>query len=259
MKDEISANNANSISVGIPNRELHHMFFESLWEIFKQLCQTVEMAQVFISPIHPESLAWHLNDLLGEMDQIYEGHENLENMKVNMATTRDRLNGYADQMAPLKFELFLNGTTFPAWISLHANDFKKLKSDKNLIKYLKEIKRLIEAIQISIKRHQRNIDSRNLIRFNEKISASVLNYNADAANMADLSDSLLGINHAIDEVMNVGKIWSNLKKNVGKILHDLKELELLMEKQWIDLNYILRNLKLPQKMPTVNCADKIDQ
>lgn len=234
------------------------MFFESLWENFKQLCRTVETAQIFISPIHPEFNAWFYNNTLSEMDEIYDGHANLENMKANMATTRDRLYHYAAEMEPLKFDLFFSETTFPEWISLHASDFEKLKSDKNLVKYLKQIKQLIEAIEISIKRHQRKIDVRQLTRLNEKISQGFLSYNVEAERMADLSSSLLGITQAIDGVMNTGNIWSNLKKNVAKILHDLKELEILMEKQWTGLNYIFRNNELPQ-IPKVNFADNIDQ
>lgn len=214
------------------------------------------MAQTYISPIHPAYLAEHFNNVLEEMDQIYEGHQHLENMKANMATTRDKLNVYADEMASLQFELFFNETTFRAWIVYHANDFEKLKSDKNMVKYLKEIKRLIEAIQMSIKRHQRKIDNRQLARLNEKISTSVTNYNIDAANSADLRHSLSEIRQAVENVMNTGKIWTYLKKNARKIVHDLKELELLMKRQWADLNYIFRNQKLPQIMPTINFADK---
>lgn len=85
----------------------------------------------------------------------------------------------------------------------------------------------------------------------------VRNYHLDAENSADLSESLLRIINAIDGLMNTGKVWSNLTKNAANILHVLKELELLMEQQWVDLSYILRAQKLPQKMPKINLADTI--
>lgn len=247
------------LSNGIPNAGAFQPFFDRLSENFMQACQTLENAQFAVSTVKPSEIVGRFNKIIQEFDHTYRSMPNpfREILKQNVITTKNQLNAYADEIAPFALVPFINGTIHETWTLDHRNDFQNVRVGKKLADYLKHVNGLIGSIQKSIGRSRDKIQHGQLKRLGTKILNSVEKFEDLVGVTDEISSSLTEITNAIDGLRNSnnGFFFNRMKINARKILDDLNQLKLLMEKQWTDMDSIFRTRESPQQLPTVTLAN----